>query len=68
MGGIFRDRENSIVNTVVLDIVVDQISTIRAVRNPYKLDHLGPVADAWTILREANQARRSSDRSTGPTG
>lgn len=67
-GAIFRDRENSIINAMVLDIVGGRISTIRAVINPDKLDHLGPVADAWAIIREANQARRSSDRSTGPAG
>ena len=33
----------------------------RAVINPEKLGHVGPVADAWAVLREANQARRPSD-------
>jgi RNA polymerase sigma-70 factor, ECF subfamily len=27
--------------------------------NPDKLGHLGPVADAWAVIREANQARRT---------
>ena len=35
-----------------------QIQTIRSVINPDKLGHLGPVADAWAVAREANQARR----------
>ncbi len=38
-----------------------QIQTIRAVINPDKLAHLGPVADAWAVSREANQARRPTD-------
>jgi RNA polymerase sigma-70 factor, ECF subfamily len=38
-----------------------QIQTIRSVSNPDKLGHVGPVADAWAIHREANQARRPKD-------
>jgi len=26
-----------------------------------KLGHVGPVTDAWTVLREADQARRAAD-------
>lgn len=53
-GAIFRDRDKCIVNTVVLDILGGRIPTIRAVINPDKLDHMGPVAGAWAIIREAN--------------
>jgi RNA polymerase sigma-70 factor (ECF subfamily) len=42
----------------VLDILDGQIQTIRSVINPDKLGHVGPVADAWAALREANQAGR----------
>jgi RNA polymerase sigma-70 factor (ECF subfamily) len=35
--------------------------TIRSVINPDKLGHVGPVADAWAVIREANEARRSMD-------
>jgi RNA polymerase sigma-70 factor (ECF subfamily) len=56
-GAIFRDRDGKVVNTWALDILDGQIQTIRAVINPDKLVHLGPVADAWAIVREANQAR-----------
>jgi RNA polymerase sigma-70 factor (ECF subfamily) len=31
------------------------------VSNPDKLGHVGPVADAWAISREVNQARRPAD-------
>jgi hypothetical protein len=37
-----------------------EIQTIRAVLNPDKLRHLGPVADAWAVTREANKARRAA--------
>ena len=48
------------VNTWTLDILNGQIQTIHSVINPDKLGHVGPVADAWTILREANQGRQPS--------
>jgi RNA polymerase sigma-70 factor, ECF subfamily len=60
-GAIFRDRDNKVLYTVTLDVLDGQIQTIRAVSNPDKLGHVGPVADAWAVAREANQARRSRD-------
>jgi RNA polymerase sigma-70 factor, ECF subfamily len=60
-GAIFRDRDGKVVNTWALDILDGQIQTIRSVINPDKLGHVGPVADAWAVLREANQARRPTD-------
>jgi RNA polymerase sigma-70 factor, ECF subfamily len=60
-GAIFRDRDGKVVNTLGLDVLDGRIQTIRAVLNPDKLKHLGPVADAWVVLREAYQARRSTD-------
>ena len=60
-GAIFRDRDGQVLNTMTLDILDGQIQTIRAVINPDKLGHLGPVADAWAVTREANQARRPTD-------
>jgi RNA polymerase sigma-70 factor (ECF subfamily) len=56
-GAIFRDRDNKVLNTWALDILDGRIQTIRTVINPDKLGHVGPVADAWAVLREANQAR-----------
>ncbi|MGH3715148.1 MAG: RNA polymerase sigma-70 factor [Micromonosporaceae bacterium] len=60
-GAIFRDRDDKVIGTVTLDVLDGQIQTIRAVVNPDKLGHLGPVADAWAVQREAYQARRSTD-------
>jgi RNA polymerase sigma-70 factor, ECF subfamily len=57
-GAIFRDRHNKVLNTWTLDVLDGRIQTIRTVLNPDKLKHLGPVADAWAVIREANQARR----------
>jgi RNA polymerase sigma-70 factor, ECF subfamily len=60
-GAIFRDRDNRVLLTVTLDVLDGQIQTIRSVSNPDKLGHVGPVADAWAIAREVNQARRPAD-------
>jgi len=57
-GAIFRDREDKVLFTLTLDVLDGQIQTIRSVNNPEKLGHVGPVADAWAVAREANQARR----------
>ncbi|WP_427895932.1 RNA polymerase sigma-70 factor [Kribbella sp. GL6] len=58
-GAIFRDGDGRVVNTWTLDIADGRIQAIRAVVNPDKLHHVGPVADAWSVVREAGAARRS---------
>jgi RNA polymerase sigma-70 factor, ECF subfamily len=60
-GAIFRDRDGKVVNIFALDILGGRIQTIRSVINPDKLGHVGPVADAWAVLRQASQARRLKD-------
>jgi RNA polymerase sigma-70 factor, ECF subfamily len=60
-GAIFRDRDGKVLFTLALDILGGQIQAIRSVSNPGKLSHLGPVADAWALAREANEARRPVD-------
>jgi RNA polymerase sigma-70 factor, ECF subfamily len=60
-GAISRDRDNNVLNTWTLDVPDGQIQTIRSVINPDKLGHVGPVADAWAVIREANQARRPTN-------
>jgi RNA polymerase sigma-70 factor (ECF subfamily) len=57
-GALLRDREGKILGTFVLDMLDGRIQTIRSVINPDKLGHVGPVADAWALAREVNQARR----------
>jgi RNA polymerase sigma-70 factor, ECF subfamily len=60
-GAIFRDRDNKVLFTVTLDVLDGQVQMIRSVSNPDKLGHMGPVADAWAVAREVNQARRPAD-------
>jgi RNA polymerase sigma-70 factor (ECF subfamily) len=56
-GAIFRDRDSKVVNTWALDIADGRVQTIRAMLNPDKLGHVGPVADAWAVVRETYRAR-----------
>ena len=51
-GGTLVDSEKRIVNVFSLDIVDGVVQTIRSVINPDKLRHLGPLADAYGILRQ----------------
>jgi RNA polymerase sigma-70 factor (ECF subfamily) len=60
-GAILRDRDDKVLGTLTLDVLGGRIQTIRAVANPDKLGHMGPVADAWAIAREVKQARRPRD-------
>jgi RNA polymerase sigma-70 factor (ECF subfamily) len=60
-GAIFRDRDGKVLYTLALEVLDGRIQTIRSVINPDKLRHVGPVADAWAIAREVNQARRPKD-------
>jgi RNA polymerase sigma-70 factor, ECF subfamily len=57
-GAIVRDRDGKVVGTLTLDVLGGRIQTIRSVANPDKLEHVGPVADAWAIARQVKQARR----------
>jgi RNA polymerase sigma-70 factor (ECF subfamily) len=59
-GAIFRDRDGKVINTLSLDIYDGRIQTIRAVVNPDKLAHVGPVADAWRVARDTRIARRAA--------
>jgi RNA polymerase sigma-70 factor, ECF subfamily len=60
-GAIFRDREGRVLNTWTVDVLDGRIQAIRTMLNPEKLGHVGPVADAWALLREATDARRSRE-------
>ncbi len=59
-GAIFRDRDSRVLNTWTLDVQDGRIQAIRAVLNPDKLAHIGPVADPWAVQREAMHALRPS--------
>ncbi|MFD8589712.1 RNA polymerase sigma-70 factor [Streptomyces sp. NPDC059637] len=57
-GAVFRDRDGRVLYVMVLEVLGGRVRTVRGVNNPDKLGHLGPVADAWAVDREAKRARR----------
>ncbi|KPI21541.1 RNA polymerase, sigma-24 subunit, ECF subfamily [Actinobacteria bacterium OK006] len=60
-GAIFLDPDGKVLNTWTLDILDGRIQTIRTVSNPDKLGHMGPVADAWAVLRATQRVHRDAD-------
>jgi RNA polymerase sigma-70 factor (ECF subfamily) len=54
-GAILRDRDGKVFSTWSFDVLDGRIQTIRSVSNPEKLGHVGPVADGWAVLREAQE-------------
>ena len=62
-GAIFRAPDGKVLHTLALDVLDGRIQTIRLVINPDKLWHVGPVADAWAIVRALKQARRDGPSS-----
>jgi RNA polymerase sigma-70 factor (ECF subfamily) len=55
-GAVVRDAGGSVVNVLVLDVRDGRIQVVRSVINPDKLRHLGPVADAWALMRDTPQS------------
>jgi RNA polymerase sigma-70 factor (ECF subfamily) len=51
-GAVFRDADGRVVNVIALDVLDGHVQVIRSVINPDTLHHLGPVADAWALMRE----------------
>jgi RNA polymerase sigma-70 factor, ECF subfamily len=56
-GAVLRDRDGKVLFTMTLAVLDGQIQPVRSVNNPDRLAHLGPVADAWAVAREMDQAR-----------
>jgi RNA polymerase sigma-70 factor (TIGR02957 family) len=52
-GALFLDGQEKLIGVVALDIRGGQIGSFRAIWNPDKLAHLGPVADIQSLLRSA---------------
>jgi RNA polymerase sigma-70 factor (TIGR02957 family) len=50
-GALVLTGDGSLISVWALDIAEGQIQAIRSVVNPEKLSHVGPVADAWALLR-----------------
>ncbi len=51
-GAVMRDASGRVINVLALDVLDGRVQVVRSVINPDKLRHLGPVADAWALMRE----------------
>ncbi len=51
-GAVTRDPSGRVINVLALDVLDGRVQVVRSVINPDKLRHLGPVADAWALMRE----------------
>jgi RNA polymerase sigma-70 factor, ECF subfamily len=56
-GAIVRAPDGSVVNVLTIEVSDGAIQAIRSVINPDKLRHVGPVADAWALMRAEREAR-----------
>ncbi len=55
-GAVLRDADGRVINVMALDVLDGRVQVVRSVINPDKLHHIGPVADAWALMREARAA------------
>jgi RNA polymerase sigma-70 factor (ECF subfamily) len=55
-GAVLRDASGRVINVVALDVLDGRIQVVRSVINPDKLHHIGPVADAWALMRQVRPA------------
>jgi RNA polymerase sigma-70 factor (ECF subfamily) len=52
-GALYLDAQQRLIAVLALDIRGGQITSINSIVNPDKLRHLGPVADATSLLKAA---------------
>jgi RNA polymerase sigma-70 factor (ECF subfamily) len=52
-GAVLRDSAGRVINVLVLDVLDGRIQVVRSVINPDKLHHIGPVADAWAVMKQS---------------
>jgi RNA polymerase sigma-70 factor, ECF subfamily len=58
-GAIMSDKSGRTISVFSLDVADGRVQAIRGVVNPDKLQHLGPVADAAQLLRQARAGGRT---------
>lgn len=50
-GAALFDSNGGLINVIALDILDDQVQTVRSIINPEKLGHIGRTADVWGLQR-----------------
>lgn len=58
-GALTRDHDGRVASVFVLEIQEGKILAIRSIINPDKLKHLGPVADAWELMRSLHSDQKT---------
>jgi RNA polymerase sigma-70 factor (ECF subfamily) len=53
-GALYLDPQQRLIGVMALEIAGGQITSIRSIVNPDKLQHLGPVGDFGELVRSAN--------------
>ncbi|MFI8537463.1 sigma factor-like helix-turn-helix DNA-binding protein, partial [Streptomyces aquilus] len=56
-GSVFRDRTGRVLNALALGVHEDRIEEVHLVVNPDLVAEADPVAEAYAILRRANEGR-----------
>jgi RNA polymerase sigma-70 factor, ECF subfamily len=51
-GAVYRDDQGRVLGAMSLEIADGAVQSLRSVVNPDKLAHIGPVGDAYVLLRE----------------
>ena len=51
-GLLVRDADGSLIAVIAFDVLDGQVQAIRAVANPAKLRHLGPVSQTWPFRQD----------------
>ena len=55
-GAIARDPDGGILSVLSIHFEDGQVQSIRSVVNPEKLAHIGPVGDAWALMKNRRQS------------
>ena len=61
-GAVIYDAEGRVISVVGLDVADGVVQAIRAVVNPDKLGHIGPVSD---VARRPTQKEKTNERPSG---
>lgn len=64
-GGVFRDRNGTVLKALALDVSDGRIQEVHLVVNADRAVHMDPVAEAYAILREANGSSGSAGTPPG---
>lgn len=59
LGALAKDSGGRVLQAITVEVRDGRVQAIRAVSNPDKLRHLGPLADGWALSEELRGLRRT---------